>query len=315
MEKLEKLPPCPKLCRGEECSGIPCEEEEPGFSYSHLNHMIVCQDKAHVSMVTRDGCFLFHLWPARKRSPKPQPAGPPSKNLGGGTLGVRHAPPNRNQKTGKPSHAGKRNGTQRQQQQQPRGQQQQQQRDLNHKRVIEKLNLKLEVARTNVLYANVVKGSPPFTTPPPPPPARPQQQPPPQQQPQPQPTPCSADDLERRQAFENLFTLYDSQHLHMMRIPTLQIGHNLLAHGPHVRPETPHVQREVPNNPGEVDNVPQEPGNVCRDFFDDDPLRGSEKRANNFPQKGFRCGSDRTGLFPAARGEKKLGTNSMKLLT
>jgi hypothetical protein len=33
MEKLEKLPPCPKLCRGEECSGIPCEEEEPGFSY------------------------------------------------------------------------------------------------------------------------------------------------------------------------------------------------------------------------------------------------------------------------------------------
>jgi hypothetical protein len=42
MEKLEKLPPCPKLSRGEECSGIPCEEEEPGFSYSHLDDMVVC---------------------------------------------------------------------------------------------------------------------------------------------------------------------------------------------------------------------------------------------------------------------------------
>jgi hypothetical protein len=27
MEKLGKLPPCPKLCRGEECSGTPCDEE------------------------------------------------------------------------------------------------------------------------------------------------------------------------------------------------------------------------------------------------------------------------------------------------
>jgi hypothetical protein len=78
MEKLEKLPPCPKLCGGEECRGIPCEEEEPGFSYSHLDDMVVCQDKAHMSMATRDGCFLFHLWPARKRSPKPPPAGPPA---------------------------------------------------------------------------------------------------------------------------------------------------------------------------------------------------------------------------------------------
>jgi hypothetical protein len=83
--------------------------------------------------------------------------------------------------------------------------------------VIKKLNLEFEVARTNartnVLYANLVKGSPPFTTPPPPPPARPQQQPPPQ--------PCSEDDLERRQAYKNLFTLYDSQHLQMMRIKDL----------------------------------------------------------------------------------------------
>jgi hypothetical protein len=30
--KLGKLPPCPKICRGEECSEIPCEEEEPGFT-------------------------------------------------------------------------------------------------------------------------------------------------------------------------------------------------------------------------------------------------------------------------------------------
>jgi hypothetical protein len=88
MEKLEKLPPCPKLCRGEECSGIPCEEEEPGFSYLHINNMVVCQDKVHVSMATTDGCLMFHLWPARKRSPKPPPpagppAGPPAKNSSG----------------------------------------------------------------------------------------------------------------------------------------------------------------------------------------------------------------------------------------
>jgi hypothetical protein len=149
MEKLEKLPPCPKLCRVEECRGIPCEE--PGFSYLHIDNMVVCQDKAHVSMATRDGCILFHLWPTRKRSPKPPPpagppAGPPAKNLGGGTLGARHTPQNNrgnNQKTGKPRHAGKGNGTQRQQQQQPRGQQQQQlqqQCGLDHQRVIEKLN-------------------------------------------------------------------------------------------------------------------------------------------------------------------------------
>jgi hypothetical protein len=141
MEKLEKLPPCPKMCRGEECSRIPCEEEEPGFHYSYIANMVFCQDKAHVSMATRDGCFLFHLWPARKRSPKPPPpagppAGPPAKNSGGGTSGARHAPSNRgNQKTGKPRHAGKGNGTQQQQQQQPRGQQQQQ-RDIDHQRVI-----------------------------------------------------------------------------------------------------------------------------------------------------------------------------------
>jgi hypothetical protein len=90
MEKLEKLPPCPKLFRGEECSGIPCKEEEPGFSYSHIDNMVVCQDKAHVSMATRDGCLMFHLWPARKMSSKPPPpagppAGPPAKNAGGGT--------------------------------------------------------------------------------------------------------------------------------------------------------------------------------------------------------------------------------------
>jgi hypothetical protein len=95
----------------------------------------------------------------------------------------------------------------------------------------------------------------------------------------------------------------------------LQIPHNLPADGPHVRPETPNVQREVPNNPGEVDNFMQEPGNVCREIFDNNPLRGSEKRVKYFPQKGFRCRSYRTGLFLAAGEEKKPGRNSMKLLT
>jgi hypothetical protein len=143
------------------------------------------------------------------------------KKLGRGNLGREASSPNNrsnNQKTGKPRHAGKGNGTQRQQQQSRGQQQQQQQRNLDHRRVIEKLNLELEVARTNARinvgksYTNVVKGSHPFTTPPPPPPAKP---------PQPQPQPCSEDDLERRQALENLFTLYDSQHLQMMRIKDL----------------------------------------------------------------------------------------------
>jgi hypothetical protein len=95
MDKLEKLPPCPKLCRGEECSGIPCEEEEPGFSYSHIDDMVVYKDKAHVFMATRDGCSMFHLSP--KKWPKPPPpagplAGHPAKNSGGGTS-ARGKPP------------------------------------------------------------------------------------------------------------------------------------------------------------------------------------------------------------------------------
>jgi hypothetical protein len=40
MEKLGKLPPCPKLCRGEECSGTPCDEEGTGFSYEHMDDML-----------------------------------------------------------------------------------------------------------------------------------------------------------------------------------------------------------------------------------------------------------------------------------
>jgi hypothetical protein len=157
MEKLGKLPPCPKLCRGGECSGIPCEEEEPSFPYSHIDNMVVCHDKSHMSMATRDGCYLFHLWPARKRSTKP-PA--PAKNSGGGTSGTRHVPPsNRSnqRKTGKPQNANSTgNGTQRQQQER-----------LDHKRAIEKLNLELEVAKTNaanVSYASIVKGMPRTTT-------------------------------------------------------------------------------------------------------------------------------------------------------
>jgi hypothetical protein len=88
MEKPGKLPPCPKLCRGGECDGIPWEEEEPGFPYLHIDDMVVCHDKLHTSVANRDRCFLFHLWPAGKRSSKPPPpggppAGPPAKNSGG----------------------------------------------------------------------------------------------------------------------------------------------------------------------------------------------------------------------------------------
>jgi hypothetical protein len=42
MEKLGKPLPCPKLCRGEECSGTPCvKEEETGFLYEHMDDMVV----------------------------------------------------------------------------------------------------------------------------------------------------------------------------------------------------------------------------------------------------------------------------------
>jgi hypothetical protein len=87
MDKLEKLPPCPKLCMGEECSGIPCKEEEPGFSYSHIDNIVVCKDKANMSMATRDGCLMFHLWMKRLPKPPAPPAGPLAgrlaKNSGG----------------------------------------------------------------------------------------------------------------------------------------------------------------------------------------------------------------------------------------
>jgi hypothetical protein len=206
VDKLGRLHACPRLCRGEECTGTPCGEEEPGFSYSHLDNMVVCTDKAHVSMTTRAGCLMFHLWP--KRSPWAPPAGPPAirpKNSRGGTSGARQAPPKR--------HAGKGNVTQRPQQ--PRGQQQQ--RNLDHQRVIERLNLELEVARTNArtngtLYANVLKG---FTTPPPPLPL------PPPPAPLPQPQPVPEDDLKRHLAVDKLFSLYESQHVQMMEIKDL----------------------------------------------------------------------------------------------
>jgi hypothetical protein len=168
MEKLGKLPPCPKLCRGEECSGTPCNEEEgTGFSYKHMDDMVVCQDKAHVSMATTGACLQFHNWPPRKKSPKPSvgpPAGHPAKNGGGGTSGARQPPRNNgNPRAWKPRQAGKET-----QPQQP----QQQQSDVAHQRAMERLNLQLEVSRVNagtksVSYANVVKGMPPFSTPPP----------------------------------------------------------------------------------------------------------------------------------------------------
>jgi hypothetical protein len=139
-------------------------------------------------------------------------SGRSTKKLKRGTSGARQAPPKR--------HTGK--GTQQQRQQQPRGQQQQ--RNMDHRRfVIERLNLELEVARTNVgartngtSYANVVRGA--FKSPPPPP--LPLPPPPPRPLPLPQ-QPAPEDDLERRQAVNRLFTLYESQHVQMMEIKDL----------------------------------------------------------------------------------------------
>jgi hypothetical protein len=87
--------------------------------------------------------------------------------------------------------------------------------------VIKKLNLELEVARTNAgartngtSYANVVRGA--FTSPPLPLPLPLQPLPPP-----PPLQPAPEDDLERRQAVDRLFTLYESQHVQMMEIRAL----------------------------------------------------------------------------------------------
>jgi hypothetical protein len=107
INKLERLPPCLKLCRGKECTGIPCREEEPGFPYLHIDNMVVCTDKAHMSMATRAWRLMFHPWP--KRSPKPLPpappagplAGHPAKNSGRGTSGARQAPLNNRQERGR----------------------------------------------------------------------------------------------------------------------------------------------------------------------------------------------------------------------
>jgi hypothetical protein len=79
--------------------------------------------------------------------------------------------------------------------------------------VIKRLNLELEGARTNAnartngtSYAKVVKGAPLGHPPPLPPP---------------QPLPVPEDDLERRQAVNSFFTLYESQHVQMMKIRDL----------------------------------------------------------------------------------------------
>jgi hypothetical protein len=95
------------------------------------------------------------------------------------------------------------------------------------------------------------------------------------------------------------------------------IGPNLPVDVPHVRLETPRVWPEVPDDPGEVSHVLQEPGNDRRETdFDEQlkgALRGSEKEATDIPRRGFRYGSDCTGLFLAARKQKS--ENTMKLLT
>jgi hypothetical protein len=213
VERMGRPPPCPILCRSEECSGSPCaEEENTGLSYSHMDVLILCRDTTHVSRDTSSTCFLFHKWPPRQKAPKQQP---PAKNGSGGSSGARH-PPNKNgnPKTGRPRQAGRGPSQQ---------QQHQQQQDADHRRMIEKLNLELEVARANASartigssYASVVKGA--FSTPPPPLPLRatlPTPTPPP-----PQVSP-GGEDLDRRQAVDKLFLLYESQHAQMMEMKEL----------------------------------------------------------------------------------------------
>jgi hypothetical protein len=74
----------------------------------------------------------------------------------------------------------------------------------------------------------------------------------------------------------------------------------------------------VPDDPGEVSHVLQELGDDRRETDVDvneqlkGALRGSEKKATNILRRGFRCGSDCTGLFLAAGKQKS--ESSMKLL-
>jgi hypothetical protein len=86
MEKLGKLPPCPRLCRGEVFSETPCEEEEPGFSYSHIKDLVVCPNAAHNSMANRgtvhETAHVEHVQVAcRREGSRP---GEPVAGYGGG---------------------------------------------------------------------------------------------------------------------------------------------------------------------------------------------------------------------------------------
>jgi hypothetical protein len=105
MEKLRKLPPCPKLCRGQECSGTPCDEEGQGFSYEHMDYLLVCQDKAQLSLDTTDGYLLFHAWTPRKRTPKhgQKPCSSPQKTWAGEPR-ARGNPPRTTASRGRGSH-------------------------------------------------------------------------------------------------------------------------------------------------------------------------------------------------------------------
>jgi hypothetical protein len=97
VDNLGRLPACPRLCRGKECTGTPCGEAEPGFPYAHIANMVVCTDKAHGSMATRAGCLMFHQW--QKRLPRAPLAGPP-KNSGEGTRARGKPPQNATQERG-----------------------------------------------------------------------------------------------------------------------------------------------------------------------------------------------------------------------
>jgi hypothetical protein len=97
VDNLGRLPACPRLCRGEECTGTPCKEEETGFPYAHIADMVDCTDKEHGSMATKAGCLMSHHLP--KRSPRAPSAGAP-KNSGRGTSDARQAPRNATQERG-----------------------------------------------------------------------------------------------------------------------------------------------------------------------------------------------------------------------
>jgi hypothetical protein len=211
MEKLGKPPPCPKLSGGEECSGTPCDEEGQGFSYDeHMGDLVVCQDKAHLSMATTDGCLLFHAWAPRKRTPKP-PAKTqhPLKNVGGGNLGRKATPQEQRQLESVGEATSGRKGVSAAAAAARRGSPAVRDREAEPRAGGREDQCGRKDARD--VIGEFREGSLHVTAPPLPLPPLP---PPPPLQPAPE-------DLERRQAVDRLFTLYESLHIQMMEIRAL----------------------------------------------------------------------------------------------